>query len=153
MNDVFKCSSEIRSGNELSYRAEDGRVAVTDKYGNGRYVILSERDRRELALTWLGETHDIHYSPDSRGGGRRIALTPKLKPVRAPQVGDFYRIPGEPDMAEPWSGSPIVKVVQATSPGYIWLETLAGDQTGWSDMRALGEPLKVAVQTEWVVEG
>lgn len=151
---TFECSRHTESGNKLSYRSEDGELAVTDRLGNGRYVILSERDRRELALRWLGETHDIHYGPvELRGSARRITLTEKPKPVRTPEVGEFYRIPGRPDMVEPWCDSPIVKVVEAKSPGYIHLETLGGDRTGWSDIRTLGDPLTVAVQTEWVVEG
>jgi len=134
-----------------SYRAKDSRLAVTDKAGNGRYVILSERDKRELALTWLGETHDLRFYPGPNGT-RRIDAVMKQKPVRIPHVGDFYRVPGQPGMAEPWCNSPVARVKTANSPGYITLETLSGEQTGWSNIRALGEPLKVAVQTEWVVE-
>lgn len=134
-----------------SYRAKDSRLAITDHAGNGRYVILSERDKRELALTWLGETHDLRFYPGPNGT-RRIDAVVKQKPVRKPEVGEFYRIPGRPDMAAPWRDSPIAKVVKADSPAYITLETLGGDQTGWSNARLLGEPLKVAVQTEWVVE-
>jgi hypothetical protein len=151
LNDVtFKCTADLPSGNKLSYRASDGRFAVTDKGGNGRYAILSEYDRRELALILLGESHDLNYIPGPDGLRHIVA---KQKQVGKPEVGEFYRIPGEDGMAEPWCDSPVAKVVTANSPGYVVLETLSGDQTGWSDMRALGEPLDVKVQTEWVVEG
>jgi hypothetical protein len=148
---TLKCSKLPEVGNKLSYRAKDGRVAVTDRSGNGRYVILSERDRRELALTWLGETHDLRFYPGPNGT-RRIDAVMKQKPVRTPHVGDFYRIPGQPDMAEPWRDSPVARVTKVLSKNYIYLQTVGGEETGWSDIRALGEPLKVAVQTEWVVE-
>lgn len=133
------------------YRAKDSRLAITDHKGTGRYVILSERDKRELALTWLAETHDLRFYLGPNGS-RRIDAVLKQKPVRQPQVGEFYRVPGRPDMAAPWRDSPIAKVVKSCNPSYIHLETLGGERTGWEDIRALGEPLKVAVQTEWVVE-
>jgi hypothetical protein len=152
LNDItYKCSHLTETGNKLSYRPSDGRVAVTDQSGNGRYVILSERDRRELALTWLGETHDLRFYPGPNGT-RRIDAVLKQKPLPEVKVGQYYRIPGEPSMAEPWRNSPIAKVVTANSQAYIELETVGGDRTGWSNIRALGDPLTVQVQTEWVVE-
>lgn len=151
LDDVTFKSEGKDYGNRGGYRAKDSRLAITDQYGNGRYVILSQRDKRELALTWLAETHDLRFYPGPNGS-RRIDAVLKQKPVRKPEVGDFYRIPGKPGMAEPWRSSPIAKVTKAHSASYIILETLGGDETGWSDIKALGEPLKVAVQTEWVVE-
>lgn len=136
---------------KLRTSSTPGHIAVTDLYGNGQYVELSSVDRRELALELLSVDYDLRFYPGPNDS-RRIDAVLKQKPVRTPHVGEFYRIPGKPGMAKPWCDSPVAKVVTANSRSYITLEAVNGDQTGWSDIRALGDPLKVTVKSEWAVE-
>jgi hypothetical protein len=138
-------------GTELDTWGKPGRIEVgSPEAGHGFYVDLSKEDRIKLALEILAHDYEIRHYPE--GQSRQINLKPKQPPAPVVKVGEYYRIPGEPDMAEPWRGSPVVKVTKAPSQSYIILETADGDRTGWSDTRALIGPLKVTEKTEWTVE-
>jgi hypothetical protein len=137
------------SRHTLSVDAKTGEVVVYKPNLGGSGVTLSESNQKELAFDLLSKFYDLQFYPGD-GDERRVNLRPKRKPVRTPEVGEYYRVPGEVGMEAPWCDSPIAKVVTANSPGYIHLETADGATTGWSDIRSLGEPLKVSVQTEWV---
>lgn len=138
------------TGVKLYYGERPGNLTIQKGF-NGFYIDLDKRQRRELALSILAEDYDLRFYPGPRQT-RRIDMVEKLPPLPVIKVGEYYRFPGEADMAEPWRYSPVAKVVKADSPQYIVLETISGEQTGWGDVRALGEPLKVTEQVEWVVE-
>jgi hypothetical protein len=129
----------------------DGHMSIVNGKGSGFYVNLSEQDRRELALELLAESHDLRFYPGPNGT-RRIDAVLKEKPLPEPKVGEFYRLPGEPDMADPWRNSPVVRVKYVHGLSYVTLETVDGKVTGWSNIRALGEPLKVTEHAIWVAE-
>lgn len=133
-------------GIKLEYNeSRIGHLALT-KGGNGLYIDLDKRQRLELALSMLADDHEITYV-QSTG---KILLTEKLPPAPNPQEGEYYRVPGKFDMDAPWCHSPIARVKKRHNDNYIMLEAAGGEETGWSDMRALEGPLKI--KTEWIEE-
>jgi hypothetical protein len=137
-----------QNGTELDTWNKPGRIEVNSpEAGHGFYVDLSKASQLNLALELLGYDYHILYEV-----GGKIVLTEKQPPAPVVKVGEYYRVPGELDMAEPWRSSPVAKVVKVQGPTYITLETADGDRTGWGDTRALIGPLKVTEKTEWTVE-
>jgi hypothetical protein len=135
---------------KLEYSPRRSVLAVT-KAGNGHFVVLSERDRRELAFDLLKG----QFTVDFDGEDGEITLTPvKPKPVPI-KVGQFYRVKSQVGMDPAFAGNPIVRVVKACGQAYFHVETADGAKSGWHAQRdgtieGLEGPIEVEAKVTWL---
>ena len=140
---MTKYKSEHESGNLLDYNPTSNELAVTGKNGGGRYVTLSDRNKRELALELLAQQFDIVYLGTSTDG--QIKLAPKRVKT---EYGQFYRVRSTVDMMSPLQGNPLVRVTEVDEHGYFRVQTESGESYGWQGHRPnLVGPIKVEVTT------
>lgn len=123
--------NSTENGTKLEHdESRIGHIAVINSQGNGFFVDLDSKARRELAFELLADQYDVSddYNPSKLSDV--LMLTPKRP---KPQVGDLYRVISDDGMTPEWRGNPVVQVTRVFGDGErILVQQPDGTECYWN---------------------